>query len=211
MMISALIPAFNEEKTIGNVISVLKSCKKIDEILVINDGSEDDTSDIAKSYNIEVIDLECNLGKGGAICKGLEVSKGDIMLILDADLIGLKQKHIYDLINPIIYDNVDMTTGIFANGRITTDIAQKFAPFLSGQRAIKKYILDDINNLEITRYGFEIALTRYCDKHDVVVQEVPLNNLTHIMKEEKMGLYKGARARLKMYMDIVKTFSSNNS
>lgn len=209
MTISAMIPAFNEEKTIGDVLSILKSCKNIDEIIVINDGSEDKTSDIAKMHGVNVIDLKHNVGKGGAICKGLEVSKGDIILILDADLIGLKHNHIYDMINPIIFENVDMTIGIFTNGRLTTDIAQKFAPFLSGQRAIKRCILNEINNLEISRYGFEIALTRYCDKHNIVVKEVPLNNLTHIMKEEKMGLYHGIKARMKMYWDIVKTISNN--
>ncbi|MDI6602097.1 MAG: glycosyltransferase family 2 protein [Thermoanaerobacteraceae bacterium] len=208
-MISALIPAFNEEKTVGNVIGVLKSCEKIDEIIVINDGSEDRTLEVAKSYGVDVIDLKQNIGKGGAICKGLEIAKGDIILILDADLIGLKKNHIYDMINPIIFDNVDMTIGIFTNGRVTTDLAQKFAPFLSGQRAIKRHILNDINNLEITRYGFEIALTKYTDKHNIIVKEIPLDNLTHIMKEEKMGLYKGVKARMKMYLEIVKSLGNN--
>jgi glycosyltransferase involved in cell wall biosynthesis len=208
MIISALIPAFNEEKTIGNVISVLKRCKEISEIIVINDGSQDNTSVVAKSYNVNVVDSKYNLGKGGAICKGLKVSKGDIILILDADLIGLQQKHIYSLLNPIVYENIDMTTGIFANGRITTDLAQKVAPFLSGQRAIKKYILEQIDNLEITRYGFEVALTRYCDKNDLSEKEVSLDNLSHVMKEEKMGLYKGVKARMKMYVDIVKSINS---
>ncbi len=208
MIISALIPAFNEEKTIGNVISVLKRCKEISEIIVINDGSQDNTSVVAKSYNVNVVDSKYNLGKGGAICKGLKVSKGDIILILDADLIGLQQKHIYSLLNPIVYENIDMTTGIFANGRITTDLAQKVAPFLSGQRAIKKYILEQIDNLEITRYGFEVALTRYCDKNNLSEKEVSLDNLSHVMKEEKMGLYKGVKARMKMYVDIVKSINS---
>ena len=113
MIISALIPAFNEEKTIGNVISVLKRCKEISEIIVINDGSQDNTSVVAKSYNVNVVDSKYNLGKGGAICKGLKVSKGDIILILDADLIGLQQKHIYSLLNPIVYENSSKSSTIF--------------------------------------------------------------------------------------------------
>lgn len=91
MTVSALIPAFNEEKTVGNVVDVLKHCERIDEIIVINDGSSDNTSKIAKSHGVHVIDLEQNIGKGGAICRGLQVVNGDIILILDADLIGLKR------------------------------------------------------------------------------------------------------------------------
>jgi Glycosyl transferase family 2. len=188
--VSALIPAFNEEKTVGNVVDVLKHCERIDEIIVINDGSSDNTSKIAKSHGVHVIDLEQNIGKGGAICRGLQVVNGDIILILDADLIGLKKNHVNDMINPILFENVDMTIGIFTKGRTATDLAQKFAPFLSGQRAVKKAVLDSIDNLEISRYGFEIALTKYADKQGLDVKEVYLENLTHIMKEEKWGYIK---------------------
>jgi len=206
--VSALIPAFNEEKTVGNVVDVLKHCERIDEIIVINDGSSDNTSKIAKSHGVHVIDLEQNIGKGGAICRGLQVVNGDIILILDADLIGLKKNHVNDMINPILFENVDMTIGIFTKGRTATDLAQKFAPFLSGQRAVKKAVLDSIDNLEISRYGFEIALTKYADKQGLDVKEVYLENLTHIMKEEKMGLYKGMKARVKMYFEIIKSFNN---
>ncbi|TZE83318.1 glycosyltransferase family 2 protein [Calorimonas adulescens] len=208
MTVSALIPAFNEEKTVGNVVDVLKHCERIDEIIVINDGSSDNTSKIAKSHGVHVIDLEQNIGKGGAICRGLQVVNGDIILILDADLIGLKKNHVNDMINPILFENVDMTIGIFTKGRTATDLAQKFAPFLSGQRAVKKAVLDSIDNLEISRYGFEIALTKYADKQGLDVKEVYLENLTHIMKEEKMGLYKGMKARVKMYFEIIKSFNN---
>lgn len=112
------------------------------------------------------------------------------------------------MINPILFENVDMTIGIFTKGRTATDLAQKFAPFLSGQRAVKKAVLDSIDNLEISRYGFEIALTKYADKQGLDVKEVYLENLTHIMKEEKMGLYKGMKARVKMYFEIIKSFNN---
>ena len=51
-------------------------------------------------------------------------------------------------------------------------------------------------------------MTRYCDKNDLSEKEVSLDNLSHVMKEEKMGLYKGVKARMKMYVDIVKSINS---
>jgi hypothetical protein len=102
-----------------------------------------------------------------------------------------------------------MTIGIFRNGRMVTDLAQKVTPYLSGQRAIKKSIIDKMPNIDISRYGVEVALTKYVEKFSIRVQEVDLPDMTHVTKEEKLGIIKGMHARLKMYWDIVKILSSN--
>jgi len=100
-----------------------------------------------------------------------------------------------------------MTVGIFSNGRLATDLAQKVAPFLSGQRAIKRQLLLDIDGLEISRYGVEVALTRYVKKHNIRIKEIQLEDVSHVMKEEKLGIIRGFAERLKMYRDIVKVLS----
>ena len=133
MLISAIIPAYNEEKTIGNVLSTLSSIDFIDEIIVVSDGSCDRTVSIAKRYNVRIIELSSNQGKSNAVLKGVSSTKADIILMLDADLIGLTREHVISLIEPIINDNVDMTIGIFKNGRGVTDFAQKIAPFYLGK------------------------------------------------------------------------------
>ncbi|MGI5998716.1 MAG: glycosyltransferase family 2 protein, partial [Lutispora sp.] len=153
MSITAIIPAYNEEKTIGNVLNVVSELSLINEIIVVSDGSWDNTVNIAKKYGVKVIELKDNIGKGGAIKAGLKECNSDIVLLLDADLIGLKKDHIYDLVTPIMFENIDMTVGVFKNGRPITDIAQKIAPNLSGQRALKKCILDEIEDMDIVRYG----------------------------------------------------------
>ncbi|HHY03766.1 MAG TPA: glycosyltransferase family 2 protein, partial [Thermoanaerobacterales bacterium] len=109
MLISAIIPAYNEEKTIGNVLSTLSSMDFIDEIIVVSDGSCDRTVSIAKRYNVRIIELSSNQGKSNAVLKGVSSTKADIILMLDADLIGLTREHVISLTEPIINDNVDMT------------------------------------------------------------------------------------------------------
>jgi len=197
--VTVIIPAYNEEKTIGEVIRVVKEVDLIDNIIVVSDGSKDRTAEIAKTYGVEVIELIDNVGKGGAIKEGVDQSQGEIFLFLDADLIGLKPYHVTNLIMPVITNKVDMTIGIFSNGRFTTDLAQKVAPYLSGQRALRKYIIEEISNLDVTRYGVEVAMTKYVSQNNIRTKEVVLENLTHIMKEEKLGMIKGFTARLKMY------------
>lgn len=97
-----------------------------------------------------------------------------------------------------------MTVGIFEKGRAATDIAQKMAPFLSGQRALKRELLDRIPYFELSRFGAEIALHRFATDHNIPVRQVALPDLSHVMKEEKLGLWKGIFARGKMYWEIAK-------
>ena len=59
--------------------------------------------------------------------------------------------------------------------------------------------------MDATRYGIEVALTRYAENSGIRVKEVVLHDLTHVMKEEKLGFLRGFCARLKMYWEIVKS------
>lgn len=201
---AVIIPAYNEEKTIGNVISSALKVELLSEIIVVNDGSTDRTLDIAQKYNVKIIDLKENLGKGGALRKGVNFTDSDVILFLDADLIGLNPSHINSLLLPVLKEEVDMTIGVFNNGRFTTDLAQKIAPNLSGQRALKRNVFESISNIDLTRYGVEVALNRHVQRNNIVFKEVILNNVSHVMKEEKLGLLKGFSSRLRMYYDILK-------
>ncbi|MDD2481168.1 MAG: glycosyltransferase family 2 protein, partial [Lutispora sp.] len=131
------------------------------------------------------------------------------ILLLDADLIGLKKSHLYDLIYPVVLNQADMTVGIFKKGRAITDIAQKIAPNLSGQRVVKKSILDQIEDLDYVRYGIEVALTIHVNKYSYNVKEVYLDEITHLTKEEKLGFTHGFLSRLKMYKDILKVLGKS--
>ena len=83
-----------------------------------------------------------------------------------------------------------MTIGIFTNGRVITDFAHRLTPFLSGQRCVTGWIINDLYDADISRFGVETVLTRIVSSKNINVKEVFLENLTHVMKEEKMGLIK---------------------
>jgi len=204
MNICALIPAYNEEKTVGHVISVLHEIEEVNDIIVINDGSDDSTADKARQAGARVIDMPENRGKGAALKRGLESCNADIILMLDADLIGLQARHVHSLIDPVILDQYDMTVGIFDEGRSMTDMAQKINPHLSGQRAIKADILTRIKDIDKAGYGVEVTINRYF-KENGRMKRVELPSLTHKTKEEKRGLFKGLAARFKMYGEVLKT------
>ena len=204
MEICTLIPAYNEEKTIKNIVKTVINIELIDRVIVIDDGSTDNTALVAKNAGAEVIKMKENRGKGAALKKGLEKTDAEIILMLDGDLIGLNKKHIDKLLNPVLNNNFDMSVGIFDHGPGLTDLAQQVTPSLSGQRAIKLDILNNIENLDKAGFGVEVSINNYV-KNNGAVEFVELKNLNHVMKEEKMGLLKGLIARLKMYWDIIRT------
>lgn len=204
MSIAVIIPAFNEGKTIKKIIEKVKTVKEINRIIVVSDGSTDNTVSIAKKCGVEVIDLPKNIGKGGAMSIGVKNCQEEIIVFLDADLVGLTGNHIRRLIRPILNQKTDMTIGVFTNGRIMTDLAHVFAPFLSGQRAMKKILFEELTAVDISRYGVEMALTKYVKKNNVPFIKVNLNKLTHITKEEKHGFRKGLMSRFQMYLEILK-------
>lgn len=201
---TAIIAAYNEERTIGPILEVLRRCPVVDQIVVVSDGSTDRTVEVARSKGAEVVELLHNVGKGGALYRGLEYIRSDVVLLLDADLIGLNEQHIEALVTPVLSGEADVTIGVFEEGRLATDLAQKIAPFLSGQRAIRTDILQNIPDMEVARYGVEVAINRYVRKNGVRVKLVKLPGLTHVMKEEKFGLVRGLRERVKMYWEIFK-------
>ena len=107
--ITAIIPAYNEELAIGSV--VIGTLKYVDQVMVIDDGSTDQTAEIAERAGAEVIKLPENMGKGSAIKTGfLAVKDADIIVTIDADGQHSPQE-IPKLIKPITDGNADMVNG----------------------------------------------------------------------------------------------------
>ncbi|MFY9187816.1 MAG: glycosyltransferase family 2 protein [bacterium] len=203
--VAAVIPAYNEAERIGDVLSAVCAVDEIAEVIVVSDGSTDDTADVARKVGpkVKVLELASNQGKGAALLAGVQTTTAGVLVLLDADLVGLQPKHVESLLQPVLTDSAPMAVAVFAQGRLATDLAQKIAPFLSGQRAVRRNLLESIPELDVSRFGVEVALTQYVHEQDIAVVRVPWHDVTHVMKEEKLGLAKGFGARLKMYHEII--------
>ena len=204
MSVVVIIPAYNEEQTVEKIIKTAKTVNLVDRVVVVSDGSVDNTVDVASKTGVEVIDLKENIGKGGAMNAGVNACDEDIIVFLDADLVGLEKEHIEGLIKPVMENKTDMTIGIFSNGKVGTDLAQKVAPFLSGQRALKRELFNSISDIEISRFGVEMALTKYVKENAINYQKVDFDNVTHVTKEKKLSFWKEFFSRMNMYYDILK-------
>lgn len=127
-MISVIIPVINEEKMIARVIKSCMQDKNVDEVIVVDDKSSDDTIREAQNAGANVI-TSTKIGKGASMRDGLLVSKNGIVVFLDGD-IDYPEKTIEKLTEPIIKDSADFAKSTFSRqaGRVTELVAK---PLLS--------------------------------------------------------------------------------
>ena len=157
-----VIPAYNEVERIQAVLNAAKDSELIDEIIVACDGCTDGTFElVSKDPSIQAIDIQPNRGKGGAMLVGAQNTEAEIILFMDADLIGMDGSKIDSMVKPILENRAEMVLGVFKSGRGATDLAQMLVPYITGQRAIKRNIFISIPDLESARMGVETAITKY--------------------------------------------------
>lgn len=204
MKVAAVIPAFNEEERVGRVLDAIRRCGRVDEIIVVSDGSQDATAEVAMSFpGVQVIDLPFNVGKGGAMCTGVRSTDAEVIVFFDADLVGLRSKHVEALVEPVLR-GADMAIGIFKKGKFWSDAAQVLTPHISGQRALRRELIDQMPWLKEVRMGVEVAITRMARRRRMKIKRVVLDGVTHTPKEQKFGFVKGTAQRAKMYAEIGK-------
>jgi len=208
MGISVVVPAYNEAGRISSVLRPVVASELVDDVIVVDDGSDDGTADEARLFPVRVAVLPENCGKAAALEHGVSLAKNETFLFLDADLVGLTTAHVDKLIRCFQEMKLDMAVGVFANGRRNTDIAQKINPYASGQRVLNrkqweraKQCVEEVKEVD---FGIEIALSRLAAKEDWVKEYIKLEGVTHVLKEEKRGFKRGTIDRFKMYGHMIK-------
>ena len=175
-MISVLIPAYNEADRIAATLAAVRSFaeeRHISEIIVVDDGSTDDTAARAQEAGADVVFRQTNSGKGAALNRALSLAQGDILLLLDADL-GATATEAVQLLSPVVSGAADMTIATFprntgkgggvglvvrlARWGIARLTGQKMQAPLSGQRAVRRQVLEDSGGFA-DGWGAEVALT----------------------------------------------------
>jgi glycosyltransferase involved in cell wall biosynthesis len=204
--VAAIVPAYNEERTIGNVLKTLKLAKEIDEIIVVSDGSTDKTAQISKSFGVKVLEGPEREGKGRAMRKGVESTDANVIAFFDADLIGLSPEHITQLVQPILKNEAGMVVGIRDRIGETPLWLLKIDPLLAfgGERAMKREIFENLPERFSRGFEIETALNFYCQINKIKVKYVKLKGLKMVIKERKYGFLKGFLERIKMEGEMIK-------
>ncbi len=189
-MISVLIPAHNEADRIADTLAAVRSFAQhtlIQEIIVVDDGSTDETAARAQSAGADVVFRQANGGKGAALNAALALAQGDILLLLDADL-GQTATEAERLLGPVVSGAADMTIATFprlagkgggvglvvrlSRWGIRRLTGQTMLAPLSGQRAVRRRILEETGGFA-AGWGVEVALTIRALQNGYRVLELP--------------------------------------
>lgn len=198
-MITVLIPAFNEAERIGLTIKNLllglnkqkEICQDNYEIIVIDDGSDDKTAEIAATNGAAVIKLLTNSGKGRAINQGIKAAHGEIFLFIDADL-GETARNVVSLLHPVVQGEADLAIARFpkadrkggfgfvkglAHFGLLFMTGKRYYSPISGQRAMHRRVVEKLGEFS-PGWGMEVAMTIDTHQHGFKIVEVPLE-LSH--------------------------------
>jgi glycosyltransferase involved in cell wall biosynthesis len=181
--VAAIIPAWNEAETIGPVIAAARRALCVDEVIVVDNGSSDDTAEIASAYGVRVL-FEPIQGKGEAMRRGVAATTAGVVVFLDADLIGLEPRHVDSLAGKVLRGEAEMACGLCDRGS-TLNTLQVHLPIISGQRALHRRLFDALAPDEASGYRVEAALNSLVAQRKLRRHLQILTGVRHRTQEEK--------------------------
>lgn len=210
MKLTVIIPVFNEIDNIQEILKRVKATRKADEIIVVDDGSQDGTREVLKDLDgleqVRVILHEKNQGKGAAVRTGMDAAQGEIMLIQDADL-EYDPRDYPTLLQPLEEGIADVVYGSrFLGGprRVAMYwhmVANKLLTFMTnilyntilsdmetGYKVFRRKVVEGMT-LRSKRFDFEPEFTAKVLKRNYRIYEVPISfNPRDYTQGKKIGL-----------------------
>jgi len=196
MLLSIIIPVYNEELTVGNIIDrvklVLQQTGLKNEIIVVDDCSYDKSLEVAKKRSAKIYTLKQHLGKGYALRAGFAKAKGDIIVTIDSDG-SHKPEELLEVLAPVLEDKADLVIGSrylnhksVAARKLNAFGVKLFNYFIqlltgvavtdsqSGYRAMKRQVLKN-QNLKSGEYEIESEMLVKTAKKNFRITEVPIS------------------------------------
>ncbi|MFH1238126.1 MAG: alpha/beta fold hydrolase [archaeon] len=198
--VAAIIPSFNESKRIRSVLKVISKSKSIDEIVVVDDGSRDNTYEIVRKFpKVRYFKNEKNLGKAESMERGVFSTDADIIFFCDADLIGLNLEIIKGIIEPVKRGDFNMFIGLRSNFMQKTI---RLIALNSGERAMRRIVWETLPKYFKYKYRVEAGLNCYVKKYFGGFGYKTFD-YSQPVKEKKYGFFRGTILRWAMNMDVL--------
>jgi len=218
--VSIVIPAYNEAQSIGDLVSKIIELYPKFEVIVINDGSTDNTANIAKDAGAHVHSHPYNIGNGAAIKSGIRIASGDILVFMDGDN-QHNPEHIKKLLEYL--PDYDMVVGSRSNGDQASlgrtfgnmiynwfaSYVAKFpvADLTSGFRAVKADIARNLLYLLPNTYSYPTTLTLGVLRTGRSVKYIPINVLKRKTGKSKISIFKDGVRFLMIIIKICTLYS----
>ena len=186
---TVIIPCYNEAKTLGRVVKQCSTSPLVSEVVVVDDGSTDNSSEAATSAGARVVRHAKNKGKGAAIMTGAHAARNSVLIFIDADYENVSQTTIEALAMPLMNGEASVCKATFDRdgGRVTELVAKPLLEFvfpevtlrqpLSGQFAIRKEFLQKLD--VSTDWGIDMEIVLESTKQGERILEVNIGRVDH--------------------------------
>ncbi|WP_103335737.1 glycosyltransferase [Pseudotabrizicola formosa] len=202
---TCLIPAHNEAARLTAVLAAVQNHPMIQSVVVVDDGSRDDTAAVARVAGVRVVRLWPNRGKSAAVAQALREVRTSHVLLLDADLTGLCAADLSQLLAPVAEGRTDVALSLRGNApRVWHWLG---VDYITGERVLPMWlirpILPGLNALP--RFGLEVFLNTHIQAAGLSVAIVGWPRVSSPSKAAKTGWREGIRADIGMMRDILGT------
>jgi glycosyltransferase involved in cell wall biosynthesis len=201
--VTAVVAAYNEATRISKVLEVLTTYPGFDEVLVVDDGSQDSTAVVSALFPVRILKHKRNQGKGNAMETGVRAATADIIFFCDADVRGLSHQIISETIDPVRVGRFEMMVAVRNRAAFRIRPLLMILPLLGGERAVTRRLWDHVPDAYKQRYLIETALNRSAREPGLRgIHYQVFSGLAHTVKERKYGWIVGLTARICMVLDI---------
>jgi glycosyltransferase involved in cell wall biosynthesis len=206
--ISCIVCAYNEADRIRNILDVIVGHPTLGEVIVVNDGSTDETEALIRSYpTIRVLTHTPNRGKTYALSRGIAAARYDHLMLLDADLAGITAADIDALAAPVMRGEAEVSISLRSNSLWV--YRQLGLDFVSGERVVPKWLLHSAVAAmqKLPRWGGEVFMNEIFIRQGCRIAVVRWRRVLNIRKYQKVGAWRGALAEAKMIADATRVLT----
>ncbi len=201
-----MVPARNEAPTVATVVEACRRCAAVREVIVVDDGSVDDTAERAAAAGAKVIhrgDAGRVVGgsKAHAMEAGVAASDAPALLFVDADLLGLTSDHLEQVCRPFLDGTATMSVGWFDYGAWNPLVLR--LPPTTGERVVPRWVFEAIPPEKRDGYTIEIMINEVIAEGRLPTTATIMRGVTHRTKRQKLGRLEGYRRTWEMFWTLL--------